>query len=95
MILPVESTRNTPGVLEPVEETAELVVLEREELIELAIELTTLERDELTTLLTELERAELTELLTKLEEVAQLDFTPNGAGWLLQVLREIQLLLFS
>lgn len=94
-MLPVASTLKIPAVLEPTEEEIELPTLERDELIELEIELTTLERDELTTLLTELERAELTELLTRLEETPHAEVTPNGAGWLLQVLREIQLLLFS
>ena len=87
MILPVESTRNTPGVLEPTEEETELTTLEDTELTEL---LTELELERTLELETTLEL-----LLTRLDEVAQLDFTPNGAGWLLQVLREIQLLLFS
>lgn len=97
-------------MLEPAEDATELATLEATELIELATlertelteltELATLERDELTELLTtellmELELERTLELLTRLEEVAQFDLTPNGAGWLLQVLREIQLLLFS
>ena len=91
MIFPVESTRNTPGVLEPVEEETELVTLEATELLEL----TTLELELERTLELLLTGVELALLLTKLDEVPQADLTPNGAGWLLQVLREIQLLLFS
>lgn len=106
MILPVASTLNTPpgGVtLEVLEELTELGVLEREELTELGvlereelIELGVLEREELIELGV-LEREELTELLVTLtlDETPQLAVTPKGEGWLVQVVLEIQLLLFS
>jgi len=75
------------------EELTELGVLEREELIELGV----LEREVLIelllTLTLELERELETEDDTL--ETPQLAVTPNGAGWLVQVAREIQLLLFS
>lgn len=105
VILPVASTRKTPPglTLDRLEELIELGVLEREELIELGV----LERDELIklllTLILELERElggteddELERLeLTTLDELPHTPVTPKGAGWLAQVVLEIQLLLFS
>jgi hypothetical protein len=73
------------GVLER-EELIELGVLEREELIELGV----LEREELVALERELDTED-----GALDETPQTPVTPNGEGWLAQVVLEIQLLLFS
>lgn len=93
-MLPVASTRNTPpgATLEELEELTELgAVLERDELTELLITLA-LERELLEGIREdELERLEL----TRLDELLQAPVTPNGEGWLAQVVLEIQLLLFS
>lgn len=63
--------------------------LERELLVTATDEL---ERELLVAGVEELER--LLEVVTTLEDVPQL-VRPNGDGWLVQVAREIQLLLFS
>lgn len=98
VMLPVASTRNTPPglTLEVLEELTELGVLERDELIELLITLILeLERELGVTEEDELERLELTTLETTLDELPHTPVTPKGEGWLAQVVREIQLLLFS
>lgn len=78
------------------EELTELGVLERDELIELLITLILeLERELGVTEDDELERLELTTLETTLDELPHTPVTPKGEGWLAQVVREIQLLLFS
>lgn len=107
--LPCAFTRNTPptgGVTLELEllGTTELDVRELELLLITTLELllTTLELLLMTRELLLLETRELLdeleggneEELTTLEELPQL-LRPNGAGWLVQVAREIQLLLFS
>jgi len=74
------------------EELTELGVLERDELIELLLTLILeLERELGVTEDDELERLEL----TTLDELPHTPVTPKGDGWLVQVVLEIQLLLFS
>lgn len=103
VILPVPSTRNTPGVDGTLEELVELRELAMDELTELLVMLTLeLELELKLELLDggsdddELERLDGA-LLPGTEDVPQFGAatTPNGDGCEAQVEREIQLLLFS
>ena len=100
VILPVASTRNTPPPLEDDELVldvelllVELVELDEVLLVELeeVLEVLLVELDEVLEVLDEL----VDEVLEELEELGQLLITPPLPDWLLQVVRPIQLWLFS
>lgn len=107
-MLPVVSTRNTPPPLEDDElvldvelllvELDEVLLVELDEvlLVELeeVLEVLLVELDEVLEVLDELVD-EVLEELEELEELGQLLITPPLPDWLLQVVRPIQLWLFS